>query len=329
MNKLPNNFGIVTTVCPKDVMMAHATLASIRNYYPEIPICVIVDGNLNDKIFSELYGAITIRADDKLLGEIGTFCSGSPRSKMIAHWCGPFDYYLYLDSDAIFWGEVLSEIHWNGEDFIILWPPMKEKAHKSWMKEFYFNVDLIKEYDSEFEWEYNNYFSAGVYFSRKNIFSFEEWKHIEGLRCRAKNIFSWTTDQGVLNYFVFSKNQKGKIILGERDLQWIPDHRKYETTYLMYPCKGQVIPKNIANPTILHFAGHKPLLIGRGAMNHFTAMRLLAARKYRNKGLIGSWVTLIGEDAVYNYGKIKKKIKKIFGYKSNKSAGALSRVSAF
>jgi hypothetical protein len=158
MSILPDNFGIFTAVCPKDLLFAHATLASIRNYYPEIPICVIVDGAIDERIFSELYGATTIRSDEKSLGEIGAFCAGSPRSKMIAHWLGPFEYYLYLDADAIFWGDVISRLDWRGEDFILFAREQTEDANPSWMSEYYFNVKLILKYEPGFLWKRNNYF---------------------------------------------------------------------------------------------------------------------------------------------------------------------------
>jgi len=328
MNKLPDNFGIVTAVCPKDVLFAHAALASIRNFYPEIPICVIVDGAVDETIFSELYGATTIRSDDKSLGEIGAFCAGSPRSKLIAHWRGPFEYYLYLDADAIFWGDVLSRLDWRGEDFILFACEQTEDAHPSWMSEYYFNVNLLLKYDPDFSWKKNNYFCAGAYFSKRNIIDIKKWISVESWVSPVEKIFSWTTDQGPLNYLIFSMSQKREIVLGERDIQCIPDLIGYDKTYLKYPCDVLQIPNRIEFPSLIHSAGHKPLLTGRGALNHFTSMRYLSARKYRKKGVISSWVTLIGEDAVYNYGKIKKKLQKIFGHIFNKSAGASSRISA-
>jgi hypothetical protein len=325
MTKLPDNFGIVTTVCPKDVLFAHATVASIRHYYPEIPICVIVDGNLNDKIFSELYGATTIRSDDKSLGEIGAFCAGSPRSKLIAHWRGPFEYYLYLDSDAILWGDVLSRLDWHGEDFILFACKQTEDAHPSWMSDYYFNVNLLLKYDPVFSWKRNNYFCAGAYFSKRNIIDIKKWILVESWVSPIEKIFSWTTDQGPLNYLIFSMAQKGEILLGERDIQWLPDMIGYEKTNLKYHCDNLRIPNHIDFPTIIHCAGHKPLLTGRGALNHFTAMRLLAARKFRNKGPIGSWMTLLGEDALYNYGKIKNKLKRMASPILKRNTGAPPR----
>jgi hypothetical protein len=318
--RLPNNFGIVTAVCPKDLLFVHATLASIRNNYPLIPICVIVDGDINENIFSKLYGAITIRTDDKSLGEIGSFCAGSPRSKLIAQWCGPFDYYLFLDADAIFWGDVLNRLDWKGEDFLLFAREQVEDAHPSWMAEYYFNIDLILNHDPNFSWKRNNYFCAGAYFIKKQILDYNLWRKVEAWVSPVERIFSWTRDQGPMNYLIFSLAQQGKIVIGERDLQWMPDFYGYEETYSKLPCKSLRLPNDIQFPNVIHCVGHKPLLTGRGAINHFTAMRLLSAMKYRKKGNLGAWATLIAEDAVYNFGKIKNKIKRIYACKSKKKA---------
>jgi len=40
-------FGIITACHAGDYFLAKATCASIRHYMPEIPVCVIVDGEID------------------------------------------------------------------------------------------------------------------------------------------------------------------------------------------------------------------------------------------------------------------------------------------
>ncbi|NEO01287.1 MAG: hypothetical protein F6K50_39555 [Moorea sp. SIO3I7] len=209
-----------------DYHFVKATCASVRHFLPNVPLCVIVDGDLNVDELIETYNPYIIRTSEIEDYELRTYCSGSPRSKHLAMWLGPFERYVYLDSDAIFWGDVIASLKWeDDEDFIVFWNKPTEPAHNSWLSHFYFDIDILKLYDPEFEWKWNPYFSAGSFASRRVAISFEDFKRCESWRSEYPNLFSWTTDQGILNYLVFSLIQRGKLKLGRQYLQWIPAHR--------------------------------------------------------------------------------------------------------
>jgi hypothetical protein len=173
-------------------------------------------------------------------------------------WHGPFERYVYLDADAIVWGDIMTKLRWNDEDFIVFWNAPEEPAHRSWILEYYMDVDRILMGNPDFAWENNPYFSTGAFACRRNAISKDEWVSMEEWRAREPKIFSWTRDQGILNYLVFWKAQSQGFKTGLIDLQWIPEHRGIELTKRKFPQSGFRFPDSVTDPYIMHFCGRKP-----------------------------------------------------------------------
>jgi hypothetical protein len=65
------------------------------------------------------YDLIAVRIPE--LGcEMLKLISGNDRAKHAALWEGPFEYYVWLDSDAIVWGDFTPQVR-TGVDFQIFW----------------------------------------------------------------------------------------------------------------------------------------------------------------------------------------------------------------
>ena len=103
-------FGFVTACYSGCVDIVGAALESIRHYHPDVPICLTVDGDFEVRDFEEDYDVIVLRIDDMQDQEIAGFIRRSFHAKHAAMWEGPFESYVYLDADAITWGELLSKI---------------------------------------------------------------------------------------------------------------------------------------------------------------------------------------------------------------------------
>ena len=99
-------FGVVVACFKGDYFFAKAACASIRHFSGDVPICIIADGEFSVDELVDLYDVQVMRPQEKSDPVLRDLCSGNNRSKLMAMWEGPFEYFLYLDSDAIFWGDV-------------------------------------------------------------------------------------------------------------------------------------------------------------------------------------------------------------------------------
>src|SRR6516165_12746258 len=99
--------------------MVQATLASMSHYGPDVPICLVVDGNFDVSDLKREYDLIVLRVSE-LSSNMRNLISGSGRAKLAAMWEGPFEFYVWLDSDAIVWGDFTSQVR-RDLGFQIFW----------------------------------------------------------------------------------------------------------------------------------------------------------------------------------------------------------------
>jgi hypothetical protein len=86
------------------------------------------------------YDLIAVRIPE--LGcEMLKLISGNDRAKHAALWEGPFEYYVWLDSDAIVWGDFTPQVR-TGVDFQIFWSEISIPAYATempvWLPHFLF-----------------------------------------------------------------------------------------------------------------------------------------------------------------------------------------------
>lgn len=153
--KVQAPFGFVTGCHAEDKFLVGATLTSIRNYCPDVPICLIADGGVDVSDLENQYDLVVLRIDELPSEEMRKMIGGSYRAKLGAMWEGPFEFYVWLDSDACIWGDVTADI--NTElDFQILWSevsiPGDAVEIPSWLPHYYFDPKKLERFDPEFDW---------------------------------------------------------------------------------------------------------------------------------------------------------------------------------
>jgi len=99
--KVQARFGFVTGCHTGDKFMVQATLASMRHYCPDVPICLTVDGDFDVSDLEREYDLIVLRVSELSSETMRNLVSGNGRAKLAAMWEGPFGFYVWLDSDAI------------------------------------------------------------------------------------------------------------------------------------------------------------------------------------------------------------------------------------
>src|SRR5689334_20807934 len=103
--KVQAPLGFVTGCHGGDKFLVQATLASMRYYCPTVPICLVVDGEFDVSDLEKEYELIVLRISELASEEMRNLLSGNGRAKLAAMWEGPFEFYVWVDSDAIVWGD--------------------------------------------------------------------------------------------------------------------------------------------------------------------------------------------------------------------------------
>jgi hypothetical protein len=252
--KVQAPFGFVTGCHTGDKFMVQATLASMRHYCPDVPICLTVDGDFDVSDLEKEYDLIVLRVAELPLEEMRKLMWGNYHAKLAAIWEGPFERYVWLDSDAIVWGDFTPQVR-TDVDFQIFWseisipPDATEIPH--WLPHFYFDPQKLKLFDPEFDWRGRAYFSAGTFACRRNVIPFRKWTEVECWRKKVPDLFAWG-EMGMLNYHVHSMTQRGEIKTAVSNLQHIWGHHgKHE---LVEDCcsAGWHFPKTIERPRLAH-----------------------------------------------------------------------------
>ena len=171
--KVQAPFGFVTGCHAGDKFMVQATLASMKHFCPEIPICLVVDGNFDVSDLEKEYDLIVLRVSELPSEEMRNLVSGNGRAKLAAMWEGPFEFYVWLDSDAIVWGDFTPQVR-TDVDFQIFWSDIDIPADATeippWLPHFQFDPQKLRNFDPEFDWRGKAYFSAGVFACKRECY---------------------------------------------------------------------------------------------------------------------------------------------------------------
>ena len=310
--KVQAPFGFVTGCHAGDKFMVKATLASMRHYSPDVPICLTVDGDFDVSDLEREYDLIVLRVSELSSETMRNLVSGSGRAKLAAMWEGPFEFYIWLDSDAIVWGDFASQVR-TDVDFQMFWSEISVSADATeippWLPHFYFDPQKLRRFDAEFDWRGKPYFSSGAFACKRNVIPFEKWITAELWGKETPGLFSDFSEQPLLNYFVHSMSQRGEIRVGMSNLQHIWNHHGKEE--LMHDCLGVGwhFPTKIRRPRVAHFCGRKPVLSDPKAFSRpFTIARLEHHRRRRSN--LGAWLAIMNEEARVLLGKVKGRVSR-------------------
>jgi hypothetical protein len=300
-------FGFVTGCYAGDKFMVQATLASMRHYCPTVPICLVVDGEFDVSDLERDYQVMVLRISSLPSDEMRKLIGRNYRAKLAAMWEGPFEFYVWLDSDAIVWGDFMQQVR-PDLDFQIFWSEISIAADATkippWLPHFYFDPQKLRYFDAEFDWRGNAYFSSGAFACRRNVIPFSEWAKFEAWERQVPGLFAWG-EMGMLNYLIHSMAQRGELKTAMSDLQHIWGHHGKDE--LIKDCMGSGwhFPKIIRRPRVAHFCGRKPFLFDRKAYSRpFTIARLEHHR--RHHGEAGAWLAVLNEDRRVLSGKLRK-----------------------
>ncbi len=270
--------GVVTCCWQGDEHLVKATCASVRHFCPDVPLCIIVDGGLNIDHWAKIYDATVLYVRDLKCAELRSMMLNSMFAKHAALFEGPFDRFIYLDSDALFWGNPFKELDLNKHDFTIFGG--RGKVNPDMIEKWQFSLETMRQFDPAFRLLEYPYFSAGVYGARKNCVPKDRFLALADLARKDHKFFKFG-DQGVFNYLIFSEFERQKLSFQAVNLQFFPGHfPKTEMAARFIGEPFQSPPRITSENLVLHFSGKKPVPCFAG-LNHkttFTCFRLLHGR---------------------------------------------------
>jgi hypothetical protein len=313
--KVQTPFGFVTGCHAGDKFMVQATLASMRHYCPEVPICLVVDGDFGVSDLEKEYDVIVLGVSKLSSEEMRNLVSGSGRAKLAAMWEGPFEYYVWLDSDAIVWGDFTPHVR-TDVDFQVFWseisiPPDAQEV-PPWLPHYYFDPQKLRNFDAEFDWRGNAYFSSGAFGCRRDVIPFRKWTEVERWGKEAPGLFGDFYEQPMLNYFVHSMTQRREINTVISNLQHIWGYHGMDELKQDCADSNWHFPNRIRRPRVAHFCGRKPFLFAPNTYSRpFTIARLEHHR--RHCGDLGAWLAVLNEERGVLAGKFQRRLRRTIG----------------
>jgi hypothetical protein len=308
--KVQAPFGFVTGCHAGDKFMVQATLSSMRHYCPDVPICLTVDGVFDVSDLEKQYDLIVLRVAELASEQMRKLMCGNYRAKLAAMWEGPFERYVWLDSDAIAWGDFTPHVR-TDVDFQIFWSEISIPADATeipaWLPHFYFDPVKLRRFDRDFEWRGKAYFSSGAFACRRNAVSFDVWGRTESWGTQSPGLFAWG-EMGMLNYVVYAMAQRNALKIAVSDLQHIGGHHGVDELKQDCADSAWAFPKTIRRPRVAHFCERKPLLFdGSTYSRPFTIARLEHHR--RHHGELGAWLAVLKEDRRVLANKVRRRLR--------------------
>ena len=79
--KVQAPFGFVTGCHAGDKFMVQATLASMKHFCPDIPVCLVVDGSFDVSDLEKEYDLVVLRVPELPSQQMRTLMSGNGRAR--------------------------------------------------------------------------------------------------------------------------------------------------------------------------------------------------------------------------------------------------------
>lgn len=240
-------FGVVVVASDPDWHLATATLASVRLYMPDVPICLIYDGTRDLSRASQVYDLHIIRQADVADRRLRERSFGWALTKMVAWWETPFEMALYLEADTVALGDLRRLIP-PGVDVLLAEPEMK--WDEQLIDNQYFDPVLASEHLPDFEWRHriDKFTNLGTFFFRPRCLSLD--RYIELLDLQDRTGMFRSGDQGIISVMLLEAADSGAIRLDQRRYQTLAfdhDRATIEQRFAVSPPPG--------HPWVLHWAG--------------------------------------------------------------------------
>jgi hypothetical protein len=218
-------------------------VASVRFFYPEIPIRLLIGGRVPLRVLKELKRLLNVEVAAVSAGDYGWgFIKLEPLFQERP------ERFLVLDSDTILVGPVLEVAKECHTDFIVV----EESQNAADTKRLYYDWEKLKEIDPgatppDFVFNSGQWFGSSNLLTREDFAPWLDWTMPRKLRY--PHAFM-PGDQGVLNYVLNNKARLCRGMVARRKIMRWPGNS-------MDGLNVESVSKGTAPPLVVHWAGMK------------------------------------------------------------------------
>ena len=226
-----------------DARFTRTCVASIRRFYPAVPIRLLAGGPVQRGLLGELWKYWKVEPAAVTSGDYGWgFVKLEPL------FASPGERFLVLDSDTVLTGPVIDLWRKDGAPFLV----DDEEQTEADTRSLYYDWDKIRKIDPDaarphFVFNSGQWFGTAGVLTRDDFSQWLEWTMPRRLRYPA---FFMPGEQGVLNYVLNRKvAAAGLAVRREKIMRW-PGHS-------MVGLSADKVADGSAQPLIVHWAGVK------------------------------------------------------------------------
>lgn len=305
------NTGIIIVTAPSDWLFAKGCLASVRYFFDDIPVTLLIDGDIDTSEAERVYGVDTLRKKDIQDPWLRQNSFGWGVTKMNAIWYSPYERFLHLDADTIVWGDIREKVF--HEDADVGWSlsaVSDADLVEEYVDKWFFNPRKVGELFPDFPWlrYWKSFACTGVYSLMRNCFTLQEYKFLIKLSNSDPNIFKFG-EMGMLNLMLFRAVDQGRLTVKEKDFQVIfPDYPQEELRQrFAFEYSLPLVVEG--DEQVLHMPDQKPLLDNRNCYSEpMTFFRLKYLKDTQGLTSDAAVACLNEEDS--NYYRMRSKLLK-------------------
>ena len=195
--------GIVLSCYIRDVYFTRVCVASIRYWYPHIPIWLLKDHHCGDFSTREIENKWNVQVYPGLQKDLGW---GFGKLEVLTS--SPARRLLLLDSDIVFAGRVIDRLEQFNEDFVV------ESFDETKIEEQFFSLSGLRQVDQAFEFPGYG-FNTGQIVATTGKLTKQDFESLVNWQTRSiihTEVFKMG-EQGLLNYMVLRNVQKRKVTI--------------------------------------------------------------------------------------------------------------------
>lgn len=256
-----NAIGVVMVASPFDWLFAKGTLASCRYFMPDAPVTLVVDGEVDTEVAESSFDVTVIRKADVQEPALRRLGFGWGTTKLLAFWYARSETFLYLDSDAVLWGDLRTKIDLEGCDYLAS-ITRKEPLDRETVENWFFDISFVEKHYPEWDWRAasSSFFCPGVFAARKGAFALADYIEILRLNERNPGKFKFG-DMGFHNLMVFRGADAGRLRVRAENFQVIfPEHSQSDLRErFLFDDGGRPVVRQ-GDEQVLHMPDQKPLV---------------------------------------------------------------------
>lgn len=243
---------IIITCWRGDFWLTRICIASIRYWYPEIPIGLLKDtsqGEFSTTEVETIWNVSVVAAPNPPRGIF---------TKLEAFYLPGRQRILLLDSDTLFLGRILDFLAGHEEDFVGNWGgtrPLTREEKFRYAKNGYYDLKIVREKLPDFD-PPDYFFNSGHLLITSSLFPrerFESWLSGSPPAQTAPFPPFLGRDQGLMNLILAQLQQEGKCSLGHCDFVRYSIHKE-----MVWDFEIEQLKTPAGYPFLIHWAQEKP-----------------------------------------------------------------------